>query len=225
MTNKKTAEKSRDHKGRFKKGHSGNPSGRPKRKPLPKRDYRDIGYDYLNREISVKEPDGTRRRTTPLRRLIECAAEVTHETPPKEAMDLLVKLHKLGVLQKRMPPDPFLLGHPYVEEHGMPTDAPLMTEDEIQDYSLDLMDKHLDQTEQEIAELRRAKSKEEATQRSAKAAPAESSGRSSSHSQEPSSRNDNRAVTDQRTEEEPPLIRQRSRPPAPSPYDRPKTKK
>lgn len=119
----------RDGKGRFKPGHSGNPSGRPRQYNRKVQSISEVSAAALRQEVTYEGSDGKKRRVTRYEKIIFILVERLPEAKAKEQLDILLQLQKLGALPQ--PPvlddlfptlDPAMAGGMVDTEHLARTD-------------------------------------------------------------------------------------------------------
>jgi hypothetical protein len=92
--------KGRDERGRWLPRTSGNPRGRPTKQPeLPRLLGQQLA-DALVRKVPVTGPDGKTRKVAAYDRIIEKFMEEMPNSKPKEIMNMLAWMEKLGVFDQ-----------------------------------------------------------------------------------------------------------------------------
>lgn len=94
--------KVREESGRFRKGVSGNPAGRPRKKPKPVRSLGQMLADELMREVTFEVADGTKRKGTQYEMICANIIANLKVAKPKEAIAVLKEFEELGVLEDVM---------------------------------------------------------------------------------------------------------------------------
>jgi hypothetical protein len=85
----------RDERGRFRKGASGNPNGRPTKRPSRPWSLQESMANALDEEVSVNAPDGT-KQVLPIRDLlIKTLVRSSLKAKPKDLLVILERLDKL----------------------------------------------------------------------------------------------------------------------------------
>lgn len=88
----------RDGEGRFTPGHSGNPSGRPRKCPAPRKDLSEQFAEALDQEITCEGANGKKRRITRQQQIVENLIAGLQHSKPKEQIDLLLRLKAMDAL-------------------------------------------------------------------------------------------------------------------------------
>ncbi|NTZ43802.1 hypothetical protein G7A66_12045 [Altererythrobacter sp. SALINAS58] len=100
--------KPRDENGRFRQGFSGNPAGRPRKRPeVPKHLFEQIG-DALSAKTMVPGPNGKDVSASCYEAVVQALVGALPAAKPKELLSILAKMEELGVFagmrQKAEPP-------------------------------------------------------------------------------------------------------------------------
>jgi hypothetical protein len=104
----------RDGEGRFAPGHSGNPSGRPRKCPAPVKDLSEQLAEALGQEITCEGADGKKRWITCQQLIVENLIAGLQHSKPREQIDLLLKLKAMGALP--VPLDESTAGLRYLQQ-------------------------------------------------------------------------------------------------------------
>ncbi len=90
----------RDDRGKFRKGVSGNPAGRPRKKPDGPRSLEKMLADELQREVTFEDVDGNKRKGTQYEMICANIINQLTQAKPREAIAVLKDLRKLGILHE-----------------------------------------------------------------------------------------------------------------------------
>lgn len=88
----------RDKRGRFTKGTSGNPCGRPRKVTEVPKDMRFVLAEELEREAEFTDAGGKRRKGTQYEMIAARIVSEAARAKPKEALSILERLDKLGAI-------------------------------------------------------------------------------------------------------------------------------
>lgn len=91
--------KPRDKSGRFRQGFSGNPAGRPRKRPqVPKHLFEQIG-DALSAKTMVPGPNGKYVSASCYEAVVQALVGALPAAKPKELLSILAKMQELGVFE------------------------------------------------------------------------------------------------------------------------------
>lgn len=114
----RAARRGRDAKGRWTKGNSGNPNGRPPKEPESPKLLDELIAEKLWEKVQVTDTDGKVRMVSRYEQIVEGLVDSLVTAKPKDAVQILEFLEKRGLFHRMKIMAEPECGNPFEEKHN-----------------------------------------------------------------------------------------------------------